>query len=95
MSSSSAASSSNQTSSSLSSSSTNQTTTPNFVSWGPDLTDQEGVASDGAYHVQGPVMKENQDYTITVSITSVDNAAQPQLLSDNFLLPSANSTANS
>jgi hypothetical protein len=89
-------SSSNQTSSSSNqtSSSSNQTA-PNFVSWGPDLTDQEGVASDGVYHVQGPVMTENEDYTISVSITSVDNAAQPQPLSDDFLLPSVNSTTNS
>jgi hypothetical protein len=78
-------SSSNQTSSS-----SNQTAS-NFVSWGPDLTDQEGVASDGAFHVQGPVMTENQDYTITVSITNVDDAVQPQPPSDEFLLPSANS----
>jgi hypothetical protein len=77
--------SSNQT---TTSSSSNQTAAPNFVSWGPDLTDQEGVASDGAFHVQGPVLTENEDYTITVSITSVDNTAQPQQpLSDDFLLP--------
>jgi hypothetical protein len=37
--------------------------------------------------VQGPVLTESEDYTITVSITSVDNAAQPQPLSDDFLLP--------
>jgi plastocyanin len=74
----------------------NQTTTqPHFVTWGPDLTDQEGVASDGTYHVQGPVLTENEDYTITVSITSIDNTVQPQPPSDDFLLPSANSTANS
>ena len=82
--------SSNQTSSS-----SNQTAAPNFVTWGPDLTDQEGVASDGAFHVQGPVLTENEDYTINVSITSVDDAVQPQPLSDDFLLPSVNSTANS
>ena len=68
---------------------------PHFVTWGPDLTDQGGVASDGTYHVQGPVLTANEDYTITVSITSIDNAVQPQPLSDDFLLPSANSTANS
>lgn len=69
---------------------------PHFVTWGPDLTDQEGVASDGAYHVQGPVLTENQDYTITVSITSIDNAVQSQPPSDDFILPSANnSTGNS
>jgi plastocyanin len=94
----SSSSSSNQSSSS--SASSNQTTTnqsaasSNFVSWGPDLTDNEGVASDGAYHIQGPVLTENEDYTITVSIASIDNAAQPQPPSDDFLLPSVNSAAN-
>ncbi len=91
---------SNQTDSSslsnqTSSSSSNQTALPHFVTWGPDLTDQEGVASDGVYHILGPVMIENQDYTITVSITSVDNTAEQQPLpSDDFLLPSVNSTDN-
>jgi plastocyanin len=66
-----------------------------FVTWGPDLTNQEGTASDGAYHVQGPVMTENQDYTITISITSIDDTVQPQPPSDEFILPSANSTGNS
>jgi plastocyanin len=88
---------SNQTSSNqtITSSSSNQTASSNFVTWGPDLTDQEGVASDGAFHVQGPIMTENEDYTITVSITSIDNAAQPQPPSDDFILPSGNSTGNS
>jgi plastocyanin len=81
---------SNQTTSS------NQTAQlPHFITWGPDLTDQEGVASDGAYHVQGPVMTENEDYTITVFITSIDNAVQSQPPSDDFILPSVNSTGNS
>jgi plastocyanin len=76
-------------------SSSNQTTASNFVTWGPDLTDQEGVASDGAYHVQGPVLTENEDYTITVSITSIDDTIQPPPPpSDDFLLPSVNSTGN-
>jgi plastocyanin len=86
--------SSNQTLSSSNQTASNQTT-PTFVTWGPDLTDQEGVASDGVYHVQGPIMTENEDYTITVSITSIDNAVQPQPPSDDFLLPSVNSTGNS
>ena len=68
---------------------------PHFITWEPDLTNQEGTASDGAYHVQGPVMTENQDYTITVSITSIDDAVQSQPPSDDFILPSANSTGNS
>jgi hypothetical protein len=88
--------SSNQTaSSSSSSSSSNQTTASSFVTWGPDLTDQEGVASDGVYHVQGPVLTENEDYTITVSISSIDDTIQSQPPSDDFLLPSVNSTGTS
>jgi plastocyanin len=73
----------------------NQTAQPQFVTWGPDLTDQEGVAGDGTYHVQGPVLTENEDYTIIVSVTSIDNAAQSQPPSDDFLLPSVNFTADS
>jgi plastocyanin len=60
---------------------------PHFVTWGPDLTDQQGVASDGAYHIMGPVMTENQTYTINVSIASVGNTAQPGQPSDSFTLP--------
>src|SRR5215211_8075372 len=73
------------------SSSSNQTV-PHFVTWGPDLTDQEGVASDGTYHVQGPVLVENDDYTISVSIVEIDNTAQSLPPSDDFLLPSTNSS---
>src|SRR5688500_15293247 len=92
--------SSNQTASSSSSNQTspsasNQTTPSSFVTWGPDLTDQEGVASDGVYHVQGPVLTENEDYTITVSISSIDDTIQAQPPSDDFLLPSVNSTGTS
>ena len=85
-------SSSNQTTTTTAS---NQTTASSFVTWGPDLTDQEGVASDGAYHVQGPVLTENEDYTITVSISSIDDTIQQQPPSDDFFLPSVNSTGNS
>ena len=87
-------SSSNQTTTTIAASS-NQTTASNFVTWGPDLTDQEGVASDGVYHVQGPVLTENEDYTITVSISSIDDTIQQQPPSDDFLLPSVNSTGTS
>jgi plastocyanin len=86
---------SNQTTTTTTSNQTAPTSPPNFVTWGPDLTNQEGTASDGAYHVQGPVMTKNEDYTITVSITSIDDTIQPQPPSDDFLLPSVNSTGNS
>ena len=71
--------------------SSNQTA-PHFVTWGPDLTDQEGAASDGAYHVQSQVMVDNDDYTISVSIVEIDDAPQSLPPSDDFLLPSTNSS---
>jgi plastocyanin len=73
------------------SSSPNQTASQ-FVTWGPDLTDQEGVASDGTYHVQGPVLVKNDNYTISVSIVQIDDTAQSLPPSDDFLLPSTNSS---
>jgi hypothetical protein len=72
-------------------SSSNQTASQ-FVTWGPDLTDQEGVASDGTYHVQGPVLVDNDNYTISVSIVQIDDTAQSSPPSDDFLLPSTNSS---
>jgi plastocyanin len=77
---------SNQTSGAAASNQTSANATQ-FVTWGPDLTDQNGVASDGAYHVMGPVMTENQTYTINVSVAGVGNTAQSGQHSDSFTLP--------
>ena len=60
-----------------------------FITWGPDLTDQTGVASDGVYHVQGPVMTKNENYIITVSILSIGNTVMSGQPSDVFMLPSS------
>ena len=62
---------------------------PQFVTWGPDLTDQTGVASDGVYHVQGPVLTKNETYTITVSIASIGNTMVAGQPSDSFMLPAS------
>ncbi|AIC16262.1 cupredoxin domain-containing protein [Nitrososphaera viennensis] len=61
--------------------------TGQFVTWGPDLTDNEGVASDGAYHVQGPVLVNNDAYTIQVSIVAENGNDLPAPISDTFVLP--------
>jgi plastocyanin len=61
-----------------------------FVTWGPDLTDQEGVASDGTYHVRGPVLVDNDIYTVQVAIVEVDNQNLSSPIQDEFLLPSGN-----
>ena len=68
-------------------------TTPRFISWGPDLVDPEVLASDGTYHIEGPVLVKNSDYTIRVSIIAIDRVAQPSPPSDNFSLASANSSS--
>ena len=60
-----------------------------FITWGPDLTDQTGVASDGVYHVQGPVLTQNEDYIMTVSILSIGNTVVAGQPSDVFILPSS------
>ncbi len=44
--------------------------------------------------LQGPVLIDNDDYMITVSIVAIDDMNQPLPPSDNFLLPSANATSN-
>jgi plastocyanin len=64
-------------------------TTKHFVSWGPDLTNQEGVASDGAYHILGPVLVDNDLYTIQVSIIGKSRGAVSAPISDAFALPPA------
>lgn len=60
--------------------------TKHFVSWGPDLTDREGVASDGAYHIQGPVLVDNNPYTIQVSIIAKSRSELAAPISDTFVL---------
>jgi plastocyanin len=61
--------------------------TANFVTWGPDLTDNEGVASDGTYHVQGPVLVNDEEYSIQVSIVAENESDLSSPVSDTFVLP--------
>jgi plastocyanin len=64
-------------------------TAGHFVSSGPDLTDNEGVAGDGTYHIQGPVLVKDDTYTIQVSIVAENNSNLPAPVSDTFTLPPA------
>jgi plastocyanin len=68
-------------------------TIPRFVSWGPDLVDPEVFASDGTYHIEGPVLVKNAGYAISISIIAIDRVAQPSPPTDTFLLASANSSS--
>jgi plastocyanin len=63
--------------------------TQHFVSWGPDLIDNEAVASDGVYHVQGPVLVDNGTYNIQVSIVAKSGNLPASPITDTFALPSS------
>ncbi|GEM_PF-2493060 len=66
-----------------------------FNTWGPDFIGQTGHGSTGTFHIQGPVLTQNQIYYVSVSIVSKDNSVLPNPPSDTFLLPpiSSNMTA--
>ncbi len=61
--------------------------TQHFTTWGPDLLNNEAVASDGTYHVQGPVLVDNSLYTIRVSIIAISRTLLPSPITDTFVLP--------
>jgi plastocyanin len=58
-----------------------------FDTWGPDLLDSSGRATEGVVHVQGPVLIEDKPYTIKVSIVAVNAHILSAPVSDTFLLP--------
>ena len=50
------------------------------ISYGPDFS------STGAYHIQGPFLNDNADYTIRAELTAI-NSKQPQdAIIDEFTL---------
>jgi hypothetical protein len=70
-------------------------TTPDFISWGPDLSSSTAVASDGVYHIQGPVLVNNDTYKITVSLVAVNQNKVTSPISDTFTLPPVSNATSS
>jgi plastocyanin len=65
--------------------------TERFVDWGPDTGDITGQPNDGTFHVQGPVLVDEDLYQIQVSIIEKDGSILPSPISETFILPSAGS----
>ena len=65
--------------------------TERFVDWGPDTGDITGQPNDGTFHVQGPVLVDEDLYQIEVSIIEKDGSILPSPISDIFVLPSVGS----
>jgi|SRR5918997_2066100 plastocyanin len=67
------------------------TYTERFVDWGPDTGDITGQPNDGTFHVQGPVLVDEDLYQIEVSIIEKDGSILPSSITDTFVLPSSGS----
>jgi plastocyanin len=59
-----------------------------FVTWGPDVGDIAGHRNSGTYHIQGPVLVEDEIYLIKVDIVSKDGMALSPPITDTFIIPS-------
>jgi plastocyanin len=65
--------------------------TERFVDWGPDTGDITGQPNDGTFHVQGPLLVDDDLYQIEVSIIEKDGSILPSPISETFVLPSVGS----
>jgi plastocyanin len=57
-----------------------------FTTWGPDFVSQEGHGNTGTFHIQGPVMTQNTQYTLKVQIVTKDSSKLSNE-TDQFALP--------
>lgn len=66
--------------------------TSDFVTWGPDFIGQEAVRSTGTFHIKGPVLVDNSQYSIKVGIIANGNSILSTPIADTFVLPPNSST---
>jgi hypothetical protein len=71
----------------MKSNSTKPLTSADFTTWGPDFRSQEAFRTTGTFHIQGPVLVQNSQYGIKVSILAKDNRILSPPLGDVFALP--------
>lgn len=57
-----------------------------FTTWGPDFTGQTGYTNTGTFHIKGPLMNQNGQYFVTITMISKDNQAPKGNISDTFTL---------
>lgn len=61
-------------------------TTTDFVTWGPDISGTATGPHTGAFHIKGPVLVQNEPYTLTVSITNIDGRILEDPITEEFIL---------
>jgi plastocyanin len=66
---------------------TNASTVGQFTTWGPDFIGEQGVNSDGTFHIQGPILNENTQYSIKVTMLSKDNSPLANVTDTFVLMP--------
>ncbi|MDQ3967755.1 MAG: plastocyanin/azurin family copper-binding protein [Thermoproteota archaeon] len=60
--------------------------TSDFVTWGPDISATATGPHTGAFHIKGPVMVQNEPYTMQVSIVNIDEEILEQPITEEFIL---------
>lgn len=61
-------------------------TNTGFVTWGPDISGTATGPHTGAFHIKGPVMVQNEPYTLKVSITNIDDEILDEPITEEFIL---------
>ena len=57
-----------------------------FVTWGPDISGSATGPHTGAFHIKGPVMVQNEPYTMQVSIVNIDEEILEEPITEEFIL---------
>ncbi len=57
-----------------------------FTTWGPDFRSQEAFRTTGTYHIRGPLLVDNSEYDLRISIMAKDGTILPKPLTDTFVL---------
>jgi plastocyanin len=71
----------------MQSTSIDATSQKQFTTWGPDFIGQEEFNTDGVFHISGPLLVQNSQYAIVVSIIASSNRELPHPISETFVLP--------
>ncbi len=59
-----------------------------FLTWGPDISATATGPHTGAFHIKGPVLIQNEPYTMQVSIINIDGDILEEPITEEFILSS-------
>ena len=57
-----------------------------FVTWDPDISGTATGTHTGAFHIKGPVLVQEELYTLTVSIVGIDERVLEEPITEEFIL---------